>query len=415
MKKLVCAFVIGVMLLLTACGTTSAADGKSTDQPAGSLSTPTAPVKDYPKIKELSWSFRNSVRYGEPVAVFDYVNSSAYTITKVFLNFKMQPGITSEQLNLKKLSSDDLFTDEEISEMKPYINDWIVCDPGETAEGCPCYMSYNTEPTNVDQCSLMNLVNADIYFIADDGKEHMVSYSAENGGYSLSSKLTEPFVWIENDYSLLLPTPNTKVVESEQYDGNSFFAKAYDMTYDAFLSYTTACIEMGFANEYPNEVIDHSFSATKEGGYELGLRYIDYMHCMEIELENDGSQEDATFAPSTSPATTEAVAEATAPSTSTGVTESTEPLVDGMRPAFKEAMDAYEAFYNEYCDFLSKYAQNPTDFSLLGQYAGMLSKAGEMDEAFKEWKEDDMNSEELQYYLEVSSRVLQKLAGVMNK
>ena len=104
-----------------------------------------------------------------------------------------------------------------------------------------------------------------------------------------------------------------------------------------------------------------------------------------------------------------------APSTDATTPESTESLVDGMRPAFKEAMDAYEAFYNEYCDFLSKYAQNPTDFSLLGQYAGMLSKAGEMDEAFKEWKEDDMNSAELQYYLEVNSRVLQKLAGVMNK
>ena len=119
--------------------------------------------------------------------------------------------------------------------------------------------------------------------------------------------------------------------------------------------------------------------------------------------------------PSTTPAATEAIPETTAPSTSTGVTESTEPLVDGMRPAFKEAMDAYEAFYNEYCDFLSKYAQNPTDFSLLGQYAGMLSKASEMDEAFKEWDEDDLNSKELQYYLEVNSRVLQKLAGVMNK
>ena len=105
----------------------------------------------------------------------------------------------------------------------------------------------------------------------------------------------------------------------------------------------------------------------------------------------------------------------TTPSTDATTPESTEPLVDGMRPAFKEAMDAYESFYNEYCDFLSNYTKNPTDFSLLGQYAGMLSKAGEMDEAFKEWKEDDLNSAELQYYLEVNSRVLQKLAGVMNK
>ena len=84
-----------------------------------------------------------------------------------------------------------------------------------------------------------------------------------------------------------------------------------------------------------------------------------------------------------------------------------------MRPEFKEAMDAYEDFYNEYCDFLAKYAKNPTDFSLLGKYAGMLSKAADMDKAFDAWDQDDLNSAELQYYLALSSRVLQKLAGVM--
>ena len=116
-------------------------------------------------------------------------------------------------------------------------------------------------------------------------------------------------------------------------------------------------------------------------------------------------------------ASDEPAAEETEPTPSTDGTipETTENLVDGMRPEFKEAMDTYEAFYNEYCDLLSKYVQNPTDFSLLSQYAGMLSKAGEMDAAFKKWDEDDLNSAELQYYLEVNSRVLQKLAGVMSK
>lgn len=122
--------------------------------------------------------------------------------------------------------------------------------------------------------------------------------------------------------------------------------------------------------------------------------------------------EDAVRPADADAATSPAAPETTIPAT---IPESTEPLVDGMRPEFKEAMDTYEAFYNEYCDFLSKYVQNPTDFSLLSQYAGMLSKAGEMDAAFKKWDEDDLNSAELQYYLEVNSRVLQKLAGVMSK
>ena len=48
-------------------------------------------------------------------------------------------------------------------------------------------------------------------------------------------------------------------------------------------------------------------------------------------------------------------------------TEATAELIDGMRPEFKEAMDAYEAFYKEYCELLKKYTANPTDFSILGQ------------------------------------------------
>lgn len=33
----------------------------------------------------------------------------------------------------------------------------------------------------------------------------------------------------------------------------------------------------------------------------------------------------------------------------------------GLRPEFKEAMDAYEDFYGEYCDFMVKYKENPSD------------------------------------------------------
>ena len=93
--------------------------------------------------------------------------------------------------------------------------------------------------------------------------------------------------------------------------------------------------------------------------------------------------------------------------------EGTEELVDGMRSEFKEAMDSYEAFYDEYCDFMKKYNDNPSDLKLLAEYADMLSEAADMDEAFEEWDEEAMNDAELKYYLEVNNRVMQKLVDVM--
>lgn len=88
-------------------------------------------------------------------------------------------------------------------------------------------------------------------------------------------------------------------------------------------------------------------------------------------------------------------------------------LVDGMRPEFKEAMDAYEDFYEDYVAFMKKYKANPTDLSLLSDYADMMADAADMDKKFKTWDQGEMNSAELSYYMDVNARVLKMLADVM--
>lgn len=87
-------------------------------------------------------------------------------------------------------------------------------------------------------------------------------------------------------------------------------------------------------------------------------------------------------------------------------------LVDGMRPDFKEAMDSYEAFYDEYCEIIKKYTENPSDMELLANYTDMLAKATEMADKFDAWENSDMNSVELKYYLDVNNRVTKKLLEV---
>ncbi len=88
--------------------------------------------------------------------------------------------------------------------------------------------------------------------------------------------------------------------------------------------------------------------------------------------------------------------------------------IEGIRPEFKEAMDSYEAFYDEYCDFMKKYSENPSDLKLLIAYTEMLEKSTDMNEKFEKWESDkEMSNEELKYYLDVNNRVMQKLVGVM--
>lgn len=98
--------------------------------------------------------------------------------------------------------------------------------------------------------------------------------------------------------------------------------------------------------------------------------------------------------------------EQTFPEAEEGVEETTS---SGIRPEFKEAMDTYEAFYDEYCELMKKYKENPTDLTILTKYLEMMSKIEEVDKAFEAWDSSDMSSEELKYYLDVSARIQKKL------
>lgn len=93
--------------------------------------------------------------------------------------------------------------------------------------------------------------------------------------------------------------------------------------------------------------------------------------------------------------------------------ETTEAEVsDAIDPEFKKAMDAYVEFYEDYVSFMKKYQKNPTDLSLLTEYTTMMADAAEMEQKFADWDQDEMNAAELQYYLDVSAKVLKLLAEV---
>ena len=81
-------------------------------------------------------------------------------------------------------------------------------------------------------------------------------------------------------------------------------------------------------------------------------------------------------------------------------------------PEFKEMMDSYEAFFDEYIAFMEKYKENPTDMSLLSELSDMLTKEAEMLKDMEGLDQSEMSGAELAYYLEVTGRIYEKLAKV---
>ena len=76
---------------------------------------------------------------------------------------------------------------------------------------------------------------------------------------------------------------------------------------------------------------------------------------------------------------------------------------------WKEFLKEYEAWVDDYITFIKKYQANPTDFSLLADYAKMTSKAVEWSEKADQIQ-GDLSGADLQEYLETLARITNKLS-----
>lgn len=91
---------------------------------------------------------------------------------------------------------------------------------------------------------------------------------------------------------------------------------------------------------------------------------------------------------------------------------SSEEMVDGMRVSFKEAMDSYEEFFDEYVAFMKKYQESDNATEMLSDYMKFMEQYSEMTKKMEEWNDGTLNDAELKYYLDTMNRVTQKLLEI---
>ena len=84
-----------------------------------------------------------------------------------------------------------------------------------------------------------------------------------------------------------------------------------------------------------------------------------------------------------------------------------------IRAEFKEAMDSYESFIDDYVAIMKKYKEsNGTDTSILTDYSTYMSKYSELSQKIQKWSSESLNDAEMSYYTEVLSRVSKKIQNV---
>ena len=89
--------------------------------------------------------------------------------------------------------------------------------------------------------------------------------------------------------------------------------------------------------------------------------------------------------------------------------EITEAVPDGVTPEVKEAMDSYEAFFDKYIEFMQVYEESESTAELMLEYADYMAQYAEMTEKIEAIDEDSLSTADQMYYIEVMSRVSQKL------
>lgn len=198
---------------------------------------------------------------------------------------------------------------------------------------------------------------------------------------------------LDDAYDNGVPYDEWSDARSDEYD---WWSDTRSDVYDEWSDFRSDVYE--FWSDMRSELWDDDIERAKE-------KIIDFQEDIE-KLKNKGIQGDAQTS------NEEKSSKAAPENAENNDVNTNEDLVDGLRPEFKEAMDSYEAFYDEYCEIVKKYTENPSDMELLADYTDMMSKSAEMAEKFDAWENSDMNSAELKYYLEVNNRVTKKLLEV---
>lgn len=213
--------------------------------------------------------------------------------------------------------------------------------------------------------------------------------------------------WPKSEIASLLPMPKSTVgkVSADTADGCDIYVG--ETSIDDFNAYADECSDYGFSVNY--ERGDKFYNAKDENGNKLSLSY-QGNNVMIIQI---GKTDEAETNGAETAQESETSSEAKQEEESTEKPGDSAELVDGMRPEFKKAVDSYEEFMNEYCEFMEKYAESDgTDAGLLADYADYMSKYADMAENFEAWDDGEMNEAETAYYLDIQTRINEKLLEV---
>ena len=260
-------------------------------------------------------------------------------------------------------------------------------------------------------------------FTVDSESDYSSSYDAYNAaGYKLSLgyygsrdqmeiELEKPIemsaiTWPTSKAGNQLPAPKSTTGKFSYENDDGFSVYIGNTSKDDYISYVKACSDKGFTVNYNKD--DNFYDADNNAGWHVSIKY-EGNNIMSIDI--DAPSESST-APSASEDTTKPAESKPAQSKPAKTANNDSDMVDGMHRDFKEAMDSYEEFFDEYVAFMKKYENSDNPMSMFSDYTKFMSQYSETMQKLDEWKSKDLNTKEAAYLLDVTNRINKKLLEV---
>lgn len=212
--------------------------------------------------------------------------------------------------------------------------------------------------------------------------------------------------WPTTGLAAMLPDPPSERGKVDVDDVS--LAATFEQTGTAdYESYIKACKAKGFtvnAEEGKSE-----YMASNAEGYKLSVTASSDSVSVALEKPEENSAEE-----------TEGQA-GTASNGDADASESVQPESNNQASTIsssdaRKVIDDYEAFMNEYVDFMQKYENSNDTAAMLGDYASIMKRYSDMTDKFEalqdEISQGKLSDEDAAYYLEAQSRVLKKLESV---
>ena len=227
-----------------------------------------------------------------------------------------------------------------------------------------------------------------------------------------SKQETTAFTWPTSELAQVIPVADISSGEVDIDSDTLLVINWYKASLDDYNDYTNQCKEAGYTVD-PIE-FDNYYHAKSETGYDLGIDYKE--DDKEIRIQLGFTSVDSTSSDDSSAPTEDATSDTTENTDSSTTDQSTDESTDstGIRPEVKEFLDSYESFMNEYADFMEKYNNSNDVASMMKDYTTYMTKYADFTQKYKDLGDDDLNDEELKYYVDVQSRVTKRLIDVAN-